>query len=329
MLRVLFATVGNDFHLGDIEEFRRLKGFGGELDEVEETLKEKIASLEVFALCHDLGKLETIRFEARENSAGASLGFRDDLSHAWQKGREDRKSLTERYNKEYKKFATSMVGALEQEIQDAFFSAYQISIFYPGYTHQIARPELREVFNKESKKRRLTMEDAEDVFHAILLHEKIIHDFSVSPNFSTYNHLIAYSIKYGRDPDDFLDFLLAAIFLEIASRPRRGVRGTFFDLTPFINFLITEHESVPGKRNERARLRRERQLKAERAALRAAGLDGNDLMKILGMKPCPEFGQVLAAIHAWAKNETPMPNVPIRARDELTKRVQKFRSQNP
>lgn len=65
-LGFLYAVVGAKIHLADIEEIKRNKVFFGEIDETEETMKEKVASLEVFILAHELGKLETNRFYAHQ-----------------------------------------------------------------------------------------------------------------------------------------------------------------------------------------------------------------------------------------------------------------------
>jgi len=327
MLQVLFAVVNGELHLADIEELRRLKGFEGELDEIEETMKEKVASLEAFILCHDLGKPETIRFEARDGSIGASLGFNESVSSVWNQDKKSRQKLIEKYNQEYKKFALSMEGVEPEEIQAAFSSSHQISISYPGYAEAIAHPDLRSELSRVCEEKRLTPEDSDDVFHLILLHEKVVRDFSLDLNISAYDHLIKYTIKHRRDADDFLDLLLAAIFLEVVASPRRSAHGIYFDLLPVINFLVTEHETVPEKREERLKQKKEKQLKIERQLFREAKLDGNDLMVLFGLKPSREFGQLLLAIQDFARGEAAAPSgVPLVVREELFKRIERFRA---
>ncbi|MFH1252988.1 MAG: hypothetical protein V1664_01500 [Candidatus Uhrbacteria bacterium] len=323
MRQVLLAVVEGKLHLGDIEEFRRLKGFAGEFDEIEETIKEKAASLEVFILCHDLGKPETICFAAHEGSEGANKGFHDSLSDILTHDNKNRTVKIKRYNQEYKKFVTTFDSS--EEAYAAFLSSHQISISYPGYAAAIAQPKFREALTKISLEFRLTAEDTEDVFHLILLHEKVLNDFLSKASSAAYNHLIKYALKYGRDTDDFLDLLLAATFLEICGAPRLKAHGITYDAVVINNFLVSEHESLPGKRGERLKKRRDKQLKVERTRFREAGLDGNDLMKLLGMKPGPEFGKILIAIQMFAKGETAIPVIPETAKAELFKRVEKFR----
>jgi hypothetical protein len=56
MLAFLYALTDGQLHLNEIEEFARLKGYEGEIQEMEETITENAATFEVFALIHDVGK---------------------------------------------------------------------------------------------------------------------------------------------------------------------------------------------------------------------------------------------------------------------------------
>jgi len=248
-LGFLYAVVGAKIHLADIEEIKRNKVFFGEVDEAEETMKEKVASLEVFILAHELGKLETNR----------------------------------------------------------------------SYAHQIVKKEYREVLSKLADKFRLTSDDIEDVFHLIILHEKVVEDFSQAPAKATYEYLEKYCQKYGRDADDFLDLLLSAVLL-----------STVIDVEllskVFFNFLSAERQHAPERSVARLGRRAERNKKSEQAKWREAGLDGKDLMKLLGVKPGPEFGKLLAAIHTFVKGEGTMPKVAVEVETEILKRMLKFRS---
>lgn len=249
LLDFLRAVVEEKIHLAEIEELRREKMFLGEIDEVEETMKEKIASLEVFVLTHELGKSE--------------------VEH--------------------------------------------------GYSHQIVKKDYRTILEKTAEDFRLPPEDTEDVFHLILLHEKVFEDFSRAPSKATYDFLVRYCQKYGRDADDFLDLLLAVVLL-------LGVVDRKSELKAFFNFLSAERVHSPDRSAVRLQAQAEKKKKAERARLREAGLDGNELMKLLDMKPGPEFGKMLAAIHAFARGEAEAPEVAAGIKTELFNRAVKFRS---
>lgn len=326
MWQVFLAIVENKLHLCDIEELRRLKGLEGELDEIEEMIKEKAASFEVFILCHDLGKPQTIHFSARIGSEGQNKNLHNNHSTVWLLNENGRQKNIEHYNKEYKKFVTTSPESSAEETHASFLSAYQTIITYPGFAHAIVHPGLRKIFDQESRVRRLKTDEAEDIFHAIILQEKILKDFSLGINLAAYNYLIRYAVKYGRDVDDFLDLLLATLFLEICAAPHFTAHGINFDLSPVINFLLSEHEVLPGKGDERLKRQKEKFLKIEREKFRQAKLDGNDLMKLFGMKSGREFGKLLAEVQIFAKNQGGMPGgVPERAKEELFRRVEDFR----
>ncbi|MFH1088968.1 MAG: hypothetical protein V1716_00915 [Candidatus Uhrbacteria bacterium] len=318
MLQTVFAVLDEKLHVGDIEELRRLKGFKGELDEIEEIIKEKVASLEVFILAHDLGKPEVVIFNARDDSSK----HHDSLSVAWQHG--DRADSIKKYQKIFRDFAKKNSDLSAQEIHHQFFIENQISINYHSYAKQIAHPDRREILNKLAAEHRLTPEDAEDIFHAILLHEHALDSFGREANVAIYNYLMDYCTKHGRDADDFLDLFLAIMFIESCASPRFGVKGIYFDLSAVINFLTAEREFAPWKNEERLKRRKDKKLKIERVHLRAAGLDGDSLMKLLGMKPSPAFGGLLAQIHAFARGEGFLPALPVKISEEICRRVDRL-----
>ena len=165
ILMSLYAVLEEKFHLIDVEEFRRMKGFEGEIDELEETIKEKAASLETYTLCHDLGKPATIWFEARAGSSGDRLGFRQPLSHAWvDEETAQRKASMKKYTELYQAFFADNKDVKPEALQMEFFSAYQIDIHYPGHAPAIAHPDLRSLFERTAAARRLSVDDQQDLF---------------------------------------------------------------------------------------------------------------------------------------------------------------------
>ncbi len=67
ILTSLFAILDGKVHLLEIEEFARLKGYGAEIQEMEDTIKENAATFEVFALVHDLGKQFRVSIDDQDN----------------------------------------------------------------------------------------------------------------------------------------------------------------------------------------------------------------------------------------------------------------------
>ncbi len=326
-LMALFAIVEGKLHLIDIEEFRRMKGYEGEMDELEEIVKERAAALEVYLLCHDLGKPHVVWFEAMPGSRGADLGFNQPKSRAWDTDAKTRLALTQKYQEVYAAFAAERVNELPAVVEAEFFLAYQIFIHYPGHGPVVARPDVRAFMIRIAHARRLPSEEIDDVYHVIVKHMDAISGFQ-EPNVRRYAHLVDYAKHHGRDVDDFLDFFLAALFLDAVCASRRGsIRGAWHDPSLVVNFLISEHDYAPWKKEERARERAEKAKREERQRLKAAGLDGDSLLSLLGANPGPEFGKTLSAIHAVARGEGFLPSLPGTAVGEIEKRIMTFRKQ--
>jgi hypothetical protein len=316
-LMAFHAILDGKLHLIDIEEFRRLKGYGGEIDEMEEIVKERAAAVETFLLCHDLGKPEAIWFEARPGSRGEAEGF-------LRAGVEARS----KYRALYDAFASLHKGEAPADLQAAFFLEYQILVHYSGHGKLLARSDLRAAFKQVAGARKLPSSEQADVYHVILKHMDVVDGFG-EPNVTRYQHLVDYAAKLGRDVDDFLDLLIACVFLDAVCGSRRGsAHGAWHDAAVVTNFLITEHDFAPWQREERERARAKEWIKAERKRFRDVGLDGDALLQLLTMRPSPEFGRMLLAIQAAARSEGPLPPLPASVVPEIEKRILAFRKQS-
>lgn len=324
-LMTLNAVVEDKLHLIDIEEFRRLKGFGGEIDELEETLKERAASLETFVLCHDLGKPSTIWFEAKPGSRGDQLGFNLPLSHAWtDAGAVEREKQRAKYVELYDAFAAERPNDPPEMVQAEFFLAYQTVVRHHGHAHAIAHPHLRDTLSRVADARRLTFDEKNDVFHLIVLHMDAIKGFD-HVNVPSYDRLVKYANGYGRDADDFLDLFLAALLLDaVCGSMRRGVHGAWHDASLIEFFLRSEFEYAPWKAAEKEAVRERERRTQERSLFREAGLDGDAIMALTGMKPGPAFGMLLNRIHLAARGEGAWPALDARIHDEVMRRVDLF-----
>jgi hypothetical protein len=326
-LMALHAVVEGKLHLIDIEEFRRMKGYEGEIDELEEIIKERAASLEVYLLCHDLGKPHAVWFEATPDSRGADLGFCQPKSHAWDADARTRFVLLQTYRERYAAFAAERGNEPSAVIQAEFFLAYQIFVHYPGHDHAVARPDLRAFVTRIASAHRLSADEAHDVYQVIVKHMDAVRGFQDS-NARLYAHLVEYAKRHGRDADDFLDFFLAAVFLDAVCASRNGsAHGAWHDASTVVHFLRSEHDHAPWKRDERARERAEAEKRQERQRFKAAGLDGGSLLPLLDAKPGPAFGGMLAEIHAVARGAGVLPPMTDAASQEIEKRMVAFRKQ--
>jgi len=92
------------------------------------------------------------------------------------------------------------------------------------------------------------------------------------------------------------------------------------------NFLSAERHHAPERGAARLLRQTEKKKRAEQTRWHEAGLAGDDLMKLLNMKPGPEFGKLLASIHTFAKGESEVTEISPEVKRKILNRVMKFRS---
>lgn len=322
-LVALYGILEDKWHLPDIEEFRRLKGYDGEIEELEETIKEHAATMETYLLCHDLGKPRAIWFEARAGSQGESLGFNQPRRRAWEKGVSE--NLIEKYQVLYEDFFKNLSDESPASLQSQFFLHYQISIHYPGHASLIHEPDFRAAFDRVAQAHRLSERESHLLFHGMRKHMDVIEGFR-ELNVITYAHLVDYAEKLKVDVDDFLDQLLAFVFLDAVCGSRRGsAHGAWHDVSVVVYFLKAEREYAPWRQEQRAEEKEARKKKEDRQKYREVGLDGDSILALLGAKPSPEFGKLLAAVQAAAKSEGALPELPREVEEEVERRILLFR----
>lgn len=326
MLVSLYAILEGKLHLLDIEEFRRLRGYGGEIEEMEETMKEQAATMEVFCLCHDLGKLRRVTFEARPGSQGDRAGLISNVrALSPDAAQREREALLRRYAEAFAAFAKRLPDASEPDIQAQFFLEYQVTVHYHGHAHAIFEPDLRAAFDLVAEAHRLTVDDANSLLHLINVHMDLVRGFR-KPDVAAYRRLVEYAKTSGRDADDFIDVAEAAVLLDTALGSRyRSAHGLWHDPTYVENLLHAERDYAPDKSTARAKKREARLRKAEQASFREVGIDGDSLRGVLSLEPGPAFGKALKAIQSVARDGGSLPVLPLGADEgEVIRRIHAY-----
>jgi len=324
MLMTLQAVIDDQLHLVDIEEFRRMKGYGGELEELEEMLKENAALYEVFALVHDAAKWACLSFEAHPDSRGAALGFvTEPFTHWDDVGISERAKLRERYLELYQRFSELHPSESDQDTQSAFFVTYGIEVHYPGHDRAVRTPVYERLVRRLATAHRLTDRDTELLLDLIGHHLDPLHDFS-EPNPKRIARYHALAEARGWDTDDFIDLLQGCLFLDaVCGSERAGAHGRWHDMTPLGNFLHAEHDFAPWRRAEKDVEREERRKREMQAVFREVGLDGVALMDLLKLEPGPAFGAILRDVQDAIVEGRSLPNVG-EAKGELERRAAQF-----
>lgn len=327
ILVALYALQAGKLRLLGLEEFRRMKGYEGEVEELQETLLEHLALFECFAICHDAGKWATLSFTSLPGSAGERLGFdMGGTAHWHEVGHSDRAKLRERYLALYAEFARDRAHQGERATQRAFFDAYGIECHYHGHERMVHAPPYRALLRRVSVAHRLG--DREEALLAELIanHMAPLGDFARSADPARVASLRHLARSRGFDADDFVDMIQAALFLDgVCGSARLAPHGgPWHDPTPLTNFLRAEHDFAPWAREENGKRRAAERKSEVNRRFRTAGLDGVALMGLLKVEPGPKFGKALALVHAAVLGEAPWPAMPAETRRELDARAARF-----
>lgn len=307
MLMFLHAVVQEKVHLIDIEELRRLKGYEGEIDELEEVLKEHIGFFEVFTLCHDIAKWPSIFFTSVQGSRGAQEGFHMDREHLFAHKHDARAQMREQYLQLFEQYQKEHPNQSSQEQQATFFLHYEIEVHYPHHARKIFAPVYESLLERFCIAHRLAPGHVDLVKDLIAGHMSVIRDFQdVRPaRIGTYLHQAR---ARGWDGDDYIDLMQGALLLDaVFGSKRLSPHGYWHDPAPIVNCLKSEHDWAPHRRVERHKEREAQEKRRRNTFFKDVGLDGVALMELLGMDPGKEFGMTLRRIHAGVLGRGAMP----------------------
>jgi hypothetical protein len=321
MLMALYAIVEGKVHLIDIEEFRRLKGYEGEIDELEEIIKEQAALFEVFVLVHDIAKWSTIRFVSREHSRGEERGFMMDENQYAHQAHSTRVELRERYLELYRDFESQHPGHSAQEIQRDFYLTYEIDVKYPHHARQIHTPVFEALLERFAQAHDLPGRDLDLLEDLITHHMEFNKDFlKVRPErMRRYHHLARVR---GWDSDDFIDIMQGCILLDMVfGSLKLSPHGYWHDAAPILNCLESEHQYIPMRRAEKLRQLEMKEKSSRNNVFKDVGLDGMAVMDLLGMEAGPEFGKTLRRIHSGVIGKGDMPKFGKTVDQEIERRA--------
>ena len=327
MLMSLYAILNGDLSILGIEEFRRMRGYEGEWQELEETIRGNAATFEVFALCHDAAKWSNIFFAAMPGTRGFELGFHQSMDLLWDDaGFAERARARQAYLDLYGAFAREHSNETDSQIQKEFFEAYGIKVRNAGHEKAIHSPVYRGLLQRSALARRLPDQSVDLLETMISHHMDPLPDFGREVNARRMDRYLAVANHHGYDADDFIDLLQAGVFLDmVCGNIRPSSHGYWHDPTVIINFFQSEHDFAPWKREEKQKRREEAARRLRQRAYREVGLDGVALLGLLGMEPGPAFGRLMKQIHEAIEGYGKMPSLPPDAQRAIDERIVAYR----
>lgn len=326
MLAALYAILDGRINLLEIEEFARMKGYEGEIEEIERTIKEWAAWYEVFVLMHDIAKGPTVRFIPAPGSLGEQHGF-GSLKAGWDEiGGEERLVWRKTYDDLYAGFAATRVGEKRQIIQVEFFKKFGLSVSNWGHAKAIFKPHLEEQVRRCAKEYRINENDTELLIDVIAMHLEPLIRFRKGAEPKDYDYLVTHANKQGYDADDYLDLLQGCVLLDmVLGRQAVGPHGYWHDATTIENFLRAEHDWAPWKKEERKKGEKAGRKADIKKLMKEHGLDGNTLMSLTGMTPGPELGKLIGEIERAVEELGYLPELDQKYEAEIMRRIGEVR----
>lgn len=294
MLAGIYA-IQDGAHLLHIEELARHKILEAEVEELNQIICENAATLQTFALVHDIAKAETLSFDSPEGSLGEREGF---FKHKHRKSLYAGEQEIELYNKLFRAFEVANQDLNESELVAEFYDKYEIKTHYFDHAKIGASDKYFEDREKISDMLRLGEYDRRMLTFLVRNHMEIFSYFSGGANPKKYELLVHRSHKAGFDADDALDLMLASSFLDSAIGSVAYIDQKFLvDTKPVINMMLSE-EQVAGHRRE---LRREEKRVSKQRILKDALLKSNlspdEVFLILEVPFGKERGDIMKKIY--------------------------------
>jgi len=324
MLCTIYAMQKEELHLVDIEELRRLKGYEGEIEELELAFKENIGLFEVFALIHDIAKWTSIVFSAPKGSEGDRLGFNAPLTYEITTDAKRRVELRTAYTELFHEFAKEHPNESARALQKRFYETYEIDVHYPHHDTLIYTPVYQALLDRFVVTHRLTGRDRN------LLEDLIAHHMQFGMDFAEVNpsHVKRYlylADKRGYDAENYLRLSQACMFLDMVCGSVMTVNGeSHHRVVQFANALKSEHDYAPERRIQKEMERKSQKTKERNRVFQQVGLDGMALLELFKMEPGPKFGKLLKQIQEAVIGEAEMPVLPSSLEAEVNRRVSAF-----
>ncbi|EKD33182.1 MAG: hypothetical protein ACD_76C00076G0001 [uncultured bacterium] len=319
-LASLYAILDGKIDLLAIDEFRSMRGYEAEISELQETIKERAASMEAFLLIHDLGKLQSISFTS--SGKGKAHGFPPRYIRA---SGAFRAELFANYQKLFGKFVHENSQMSLKESYLRFYDEYAIDIHYEGHASALLNSELKNICDCICEERGVRGAEIDLVRSLSLRHDLPLKLFRKS-RASLMEIIIACATKDRFDSDDYIDSMQAVMVLDAVFGSRAykyGVVSVEIDTTK--NFLISEHDYAPSKSSRAGKRAEIREKQRVNNILKQAGLDGKTVSQIAEVSPGPKLGELMTEIQSAVRYGSPF-FVKSSGEEVLLERIRKART---
>lgn len=290
-----------------------------------EVVKAHPKLFEAAVMAHDLGKAETVGFV----SAKPELGFPDKKAAMKEDEATKESKRPERLAK-YRELFDSFSAAHPELSDDGLAQAFQnedgISITYYGHAEKATtNPENRAVVDRMAENLGLTEEEKGLLIFAVEQHMNPLTKFDKAGEPKDFEFFLKKAEEAKVNPEKAMQIFEAIVLLD-------GVLGTrkadldnpellVLNGVPLRKFLEAEQKYPAYRAEQEGKAREAEKARRAKEALVKAGLGGDDLQQLLGMKPGKELGKVIKNIERAAAEGAPLEGVPEDKRTEIETRI--------
>lgn len=284
MLTIILA-LAHGAELLDIEEFAREKDLVFEFRALEQSIRTHKDFFIAYALAHDLGKAETVRFSADPDKQGSAEGFAAGGDRLTILATEPERL---RYDKLFR--ATGQVAE--------FFDSHGISVHYDGHDRVGAGAGLARAREAILQACGVSISSAKMLAELIRLHMEILRAFERGADAPAFTAFGAIALKAGLNKELFLDLAAGALLLDGVLGSLHYEQGKFStDLAPILHFYRAERVAEPNRHAVREEIEHRQEKAIVKELLSQGGLDPDTVFALLKTPICPVRGTVMHQVY--------------------------------
>lgn len=289
MLMILDA-VAQGATLAVIEECARERDYLLEFHALEQSLKTHAAFLAAYAVCHDLAKADTARFDALPGSLGASEGFTSRTTEPASEGE------LARYDKLRRAYAASGSSQLMSD-------KYGIVVHCEHHARQGASDAYASTREAVLNELGVPLSQAKLLTELIRGHMDVISTLSQGPDPVKYKAWAAIAERAGLHLPVYLEMLPATLCLDAVLGSLLYKQGAYMvQIELLLHLFASERQAFPERHAAREEALRRGRKQAVVETLQEAGIDADSVFALLKTPLGPVRGQIMRQIHELIHN---------------------------
>ncbi len=281
--------------LTDIEEFKREKTLFSDIKHLDLVLKEQVATMQAFALLHDIAKPDTVHFFASKDSDGAAKTLFQHEKRLQSHATTEEKQL---YLKLFRGIEARYPLYPREQVMAAFYDKYEVQVKYPRHAELGVSDRFLQAREAIAEHLHLSVRSREILHFLILHHIHVIEFVMDGANPGNIDILTRKAHKAGFDAGSILDLQVCVLFLDAIVGGITYRNGEFLHQTDLlVHFLQSEEQADAEHRIKRREIIREKEEEDFKRILKQTGLTSEEIFSRMDIPFGPKRGEIVEKIH--------------------------------